>query len=105
MNRARLNKPEKIKIKFNARFISGIVLGSFAVIYLFLTLQTVASGAKLASLEKEESELTKQNKEYTLELVEASSLMKIGQKAEDLGFAKPQSTVYLSREDTVAKLP
>ena len=93
------------KIKVNVRFITGVVLAVFAVVQLFLTLQTVSSGAKLASLEQKEEDLTKENKELTLQLVEASSLTKLSEKAIDFGFAKPQSTVYLTQEENVAKLP
>jgi len=103
MNKNKMHSGTKLVI--NGRLIASCVLGIFMVFYLFVTLQTVSSGAKLASLEKNENDLNKENRELTLQLVEASSLTKLGEKAGDLGFAKPQETKYLTQEDSVAKLP
>jgi len=105
MNRRRTQVKKKADFKITSRLLATVTLGVFIMLYLFMTLQMVSSGTKLASLEKKEGELTKRNKELTLQLVEASSLTKLNQKAEDLGFVKPNSTVYLTQEDTVAKLP
>jgi cell division protein FtsL len=101
----RVQEKYKFGFKLNTKVLASMVLGLFVVFYLFLTLQTVSSGTKLDSLEKTEQDLAKQNKDLTLQLVEASSLTKLSQKAQDLGFGKPQLTVYLTQEDAVAKLP
>lgn len=65
----------------------------------------MASGSKFALLEKEEQELIRKNKGLRAEIMETTSLIKISERSETLGFARPIETIYINQADTVAKLP
>ena len=84
----------KTKYQFNFFHFSWILL-----------VQTSSLGAKLHQLEKEEAKLLNENQILSSELVLQNSLTKIEEKANDLGFMKPENTLYLTGKDTVAKLP
>lgn len=81
------------------------VLAVFALVVVFLTIETATSGAQLAQLEQEEAVLTKQNRELSDQLVKASSLTSLGEEAEVLGFKKPSQIIYITEKEAVAKLP
>lgn len=87
------------------KFIFWSSASFFIASYIFLTLQTVASGSKYALLEKEGKEIVKQNKELSMELMDSTSLSQINEKSERLGFVKPDKTIYIGKTETVAKLP
>lgn len=81
------------------------VLAVFALMVVFLTIETVTSGAHLAQLEQEEAVFAKQNRELSDQLVKASSLTTLGEEAEVLGFKKPSQVIYITEKEAVAKLP
>ena len=83
-------------------FASGVV---FAVLTVFMTVQTIASSAKLAYLENEELKLIKENEELNNNLIENSSLSALSKSSESLGFVKPARFIYSEQSKEVAKLP
>ncbi len=87
------------------QFVLVPTLALFVVAIVFFTIEVSTLGAQLAELENEETRLIKEKQELSVQLIDASSLSEIGEKAEDLGFKKPANIVYISEEEAVAKLP
>jgi len=72
---------------------------------IFTTIETSLSGAKLSSLEREEEILVREKQESFSKYAKQSSVTSISEKAEEMGYVKPQDIVYLSKEMPIAKLP
>lgn len=79
--------------------------GIFVAVATLLIVEVASSGAALAKLDKEEVALASENQYLSDELVRASSLATFEKNAENLGFIKPEKTLYISEKDAVAKLP
>lgn len=87
------------------QFVLLPILTLFVVAIVFFTIEMSTLGAQLVELENEEAKLIKERQEFSVQLIDASSLSEIGEKAEDLGFKKPSSIIYISEKEAVAKLP
>mgnify|MGYP006908235420 CR=1 FL=1 len=100
-------RKRKINTKEGSRYpvTSFVLLGILGVVSVFLAIEIATSGAKLASLELEEKRLIRENEVLKSELVNASSLSQLGKGAEELGFSKPASILYITDEKDVARLP
>jgi cell division protein FtsL len=85
--------------------IFTITLIVLVVANVFITVSVSASGAELTSIEKVQSTLSSKNQELTDKITNESSLSTIGEKADSLGFAKPENIVYVQEVEPVAKLP
>ena len=72
---------------------------------VFFTVNVSASGAELTNIEKTQSDLLSKNQELTDKITNESSLSTIGEKADSLGFSKPENIVYVTTIEPVAKLP
>ena len=72
---------------------------------VFFTVSVSASGAELTDIEKIQSNLASKNQELTDKIMNESSLSTIGEKADSLGFSKPENIVYVTAVEPVAKLP
>ena len=72
---------------------------------VIFTVSVSASGAELASIEKTQSTLLSKNQEFMDKITNESSLSTIGEKADSLGFSKPENIVYVTAIEPVAKLP
>lgn len=72
---------------------------------VFFTVSVSASGAELTNIEKTQSTLLSKNQEFVDKITNESSLSTIGEKAESLGYAKPENIVYVTTVEPVAKLP
>lgn len=82
------------------------ILTVFVVGNIFSLIGISAFGAEVAKLESEEVATLNQIQNYKEQIMAKSSLMAIGDKAESLGFIKPQNVIYLTGESAVvAKLP
>ncbi len=92
-------------INFNKKKALLVVISLLASFHIVFALQSITSGTQLVALEQEEEKLVSENRQITNQLVNASSLYQLREKAEGLGFTKPSTTVYLSDEDVFAKLP
>ena len=75
---------------------------AFIIATVLLTIQTATSGAKIANLETKQEELAKENRELNDRLVRMSSLTKISEEADELGFVKPSDILYLTPAEDVA---
>ena len=81
-------RKESIQVKAGIKiskkyYLYFFVLGIFVVAHIFLALETVAYGSKLATLEHEGEQLERQNKSMELEYVTSTSLLKL---KEDISF-------------------
>lgn len=72
---------------------------------VFITVSVSASGAELINIEKTQNILLSKNQEYVNKITNESSLSTIGEKANSLGFTKPENIVYVTQIEPVAKLP
>lgn len=97
-----ITKRTKIAKRGMRVYLTWIVSGVFIVATVFLTLTTATSGAEIAKLEDEEANLVSLNRELSDQIVMASSLSATSEKAESLGFAKPEKVLYISSQSTVA---
>ncbi len=97
---------KKLKVKKNQPGnIHWVALAAFVAVSIFFTIQTSAYGATLASLEKQSQELKDKNEELKSKMVQSSSLSLIQDRTEELGFIKPSKVLYITNEETVAKIP
>lgn len=71
---------------------------------VLITLETVTTGAVFLSLEDTKNELRVKNGELTSKLIGLSSLKTAEEKSKELGFLKPENTVYLNYEKPIAQL-
>lgn len=104
----KINKrTKKRKYIFNHKkpVFTWLILGVFVITTVFFMIQGAAHGATLANVEQQEAELTQSNQGLSRQLVEATSLSKIEQSAEELGFLKLLNTLYIQKDETVAVLP
>lgn len=85
--------------------IFTITLIVLVIANVFFTVSVSASGAELTSIEKIQNTLASKNQELTDKITSESSLSTIGEKAEALGFSKPENIVYVQAVEPVAKLP
>ena len=83
----------------------GLFLLLLAVAAVYLTIITSAAGAQLSYLEEESKKLNEENTYLKNKLVTATSLSEIELKASELGLKKAEKIIYISQEDTFAKLP
>lgn len=85
--------------------IFTVTLIVLVIANVFITVSVSASGAELSSIEKNQNELLSRNQELTDKITSESSLSVVGQKADSLGFLKPENIVYVTGIEPVAKLP
>lgn len=104
-------KPAELHLKNQVRshplgfYLIWPVLAVFMISTVYSGIQMATSGAKLALLEKKQRQLSDENQQLTSLLIEATSLTRVEEAADELGFVKPEVAVYVSREEAVAKLP
>lgn len=92
-------------LKKYKELIITVTLIVLVIANVFFTVSVSASGAELTSIEKTQSELLSKNQELTDKITSESSLSVIGEKADSLGFLKPENIVYVTGVEPVAKLP
>ena len=81
------------------------ILIVFGIATILLTIKVASSGVVLSNLEGEKARLVRENEELANNLINSGSLRDLREKAEELGFAKPASILYISEKEVVAKLP
>ncbi|OGM15538.1 hypothetical protein A2V56_03595 [Candidatus Woesebacteria bacterium RBG_19FT_COMBO_42_9] len=81
-----------------------VVVGIFLVTTVAFTIETATSGAELAELTRQEQELLEVNRKLSASLLKVSSLTTLGERAENLGFLKPVTIIYLLEPKEVAKV-
>jgi len=99
------------KNKNESKLINAKEYGLWLILFLlvianvYLTVETATSGAQIVSLEKKEQILANEKRLSSEEIIKKSSLSSIQQKAQEMGYRKPQNIVYISQKEVVAKLP
>lgn len=90
--------------KFKIYFLwSGLAF--LCAITIFLTIETVTAGAETAKLERQEAVLIQENRDISEKVVKGTSLAEVSQKAQELGFVRPDEVIYIGEAQPVAKLP
>lgn len=102
-NMKKTNSKKTIKFRFG--YLLGFFLLLLAIAAVYLTIVTSAAGAQLSYLEEEEERLNEENTQLKNRLVSSTSLSEIEEKAAQLGLKKAEKIIYISQEDTFAKLP
>lgn len=72
-------------------------------IHVFFAVSSSSTGVKMARLEEEIDKLESENENLTKELLGSTSLSKLNQNAEELGFRKIEDTLYLQTGQAQAK--
>ncbi|MHA2055249.1 MAG: hypothetical protein ACW99F_16845 [Candidatus Hodarchaeales archaeon] len=98
------NKEKYICKKKSKNIIIWFLLFAFVSSTVYLIARNVSSGGTLAQLEEEEAVLLNRRDALSHKLFEKSSLIKLQDEAEELGYTKPQDTVYIRSDDTVAAI-
>jgi len=96
-------KPKKVITLLNKGIFVWGLLFVFCAIQVYFTIYVSALGADLQTLEKKEAQVSEENKILRSQLIESTSLAKVSEKSEDMGFAKSKETVFLSGDDFVAQ--
>lgn len=85
--------------------IFAIFIGLISALIVFFSIEASVKGSQLAQLEEEYAQLTKQNEDINQQLISRSSLTALYKSAEDMGYIKPSSIVYIKPPEALAKLP
>ena len=88
-----------------ATTIIAVCLFLFLATTVFFAIEAAASGAELSDLENKEYILSRKNSELKEQILMRSSLTKVEDRAEELGFGKPSQVFYVPTQKTFAKLP
>ena len=71
-----------------------------------MAVDVATSGAEISSLESQVAVLNQRNRELTAEVIRSSSVSEVDEASEELGFVKPEKTIYLTPNQGIfAKLP
>lgn len=104
LGKPKLNLPNFSRDIFSWGKIYSILIGSTAILAVFLTIFISASGAELTHLEKKEQTLIIENRILLSQSLKSSSLSSLEEKAQELGFISPEKIVYLKAKEPVAQL-
>ena len=75
------------------------------IITVFYAIQISSLGAILVNLESKNKSLVDENISLNSEVMKSGSLTSASEKAEELGFSRPSSIIYLNNQESVARLP
>lgn len=100
----KIKKSEFIDPRFKRYILIG-VCGVLAVSSIFMTVETTTSGVEVSNLQKQEVQLSDQNRYLEDTLVKTLSINELEQKSGEMGFVKPETLVYVAPSQPVAKLP
>ncbi len=103
-----MNKTISIKnnvsIKSFKNYILIVVFGILVVSSVLITIDTAATGAEVANLQKTESKLTDQKRVLEESLVKGVSMAELQQKSIELGFVQPANLVYVSNSQDMSAI-
>ena len=101
MKYSKINRKQKSGKIFDVKPIFIFVM-FFIAMQVFFNVQEGTLGVSLAEYQNEVSEIEKEKRELQYELVKSSSLLNLSKKAEELGYIKPNDTLYLKTQDQFA---
>jgi hypothetical protein len=90
-------------IKINKNNLVWILVFILFSLHVFFAVQSSSTGVDISYIEDEISELEKENEEISIKLVKSTSLTKLSQASEEMGFTKIENTLYLQQIDSFAK--
>jgi hypothetical protein len=99
------NNKDKFSIKNWRVYVLAGFCGILAVLSIFMTIESAASGAEVSDLQKQEALLLNQRQDLQQTLVESLSVGSLQEKSTELGFTKINNLVYVSEGIPVARLP
>lgn len=82
------------------RFLLWIFLGVEIVLQVFFTVSRITSGSRIKELEKKINTFGERNSFLENELLKSSSLLKLEESAETLGFIKPKDRLYVRADES-----
>lgn len=99
------NSDIRLKKSRNYKVLVWMSVGLLILLQIYFAVQTATRGAELANLEIQQSKLAKANQGLAEQLVESSSLTKIQNQADSLGYVPSQKRIFIGGKDFFAKLP
>lgn len=107
MKRQKINNKKRIEINLKSLrvYVLSGICGVLAIASIFMTIESATSGGEIASLQKEETQLTGQQQDLQEALVQNLSISSLQEKSQGLGFVKVSNLVYVSDGSPVARLP
>ena len=81
-----------------------VMLIMFVIANVMLVIEVSGLTAELVDYQRKEAVLISENRRLSGTLLRETSLTSLAVDAENLGFAKPENLVYISREEAVANL-
>lgn len=107
--KSKLNKRKRSKVRninitgrLNLKVFSWIVVFVLLVSNVFYVIQTSTGGANYANLEYIIESENKKKNELEEKLVNTSSLIKLNERSEELGFYKTENTLYIDADEVYA---
>jgi len=84
--------PWRVQIKWGSGLLLILtIISMVAVLYLSITAQTAAAGVEMQLLILKKSRLIKENADAQVQLADITSAVKMGERAEQLGFEYPKT--------------
>lgn len=87
------------KLQRNLLIVTGII---FVISSVFLTIESVTSGAEISSLRLQEENLLAKKSDLAQVLVKSISVSELQTQSESLGFIKPTNLIYVEEGQGVA---
>lgn len=83
-------------------YVFVAVLAVFIAVSVFLTVEAVASGSEVTSINEESAALLAKQKELNEVLVKGISVTGLEEKSTEMGFVKPSNVIYINDNESVA---
>lgn len=102
------NKLRKKKLNISFTFFKRRSLVWFLAfvllaLHVFFAVQTSAMGARIAFYEEEIQNIEKENDDLSRNLINSTSLTKLSQVSDELGYQKSGNMLYIHSEESFAK--
>lgn len=99
----KIKKNHSKSTRFRKRNLLWFAVFVLFSMHVFWAVQISSTGADISYIEDEISNLEKENEEISIRLVNSTSLTKLSQLSEEMGFGKIENTLYLQQIDSFAK--
>lgn len=87
------------------KYVLGSVAAVLAVSSILMTVETATSGMEVSSLQNKEKVLAGEKRNLEDMLAKSLSVNGLTEKSGEMGYIEPSVMVYVSKTQTVAKLP
>jgi hypothetical protein len=103
-NKIKITNKKEFGLKNVRLYILSGICGVLAVVSIFMTIDSAASGTEMANLENKETSLMTEQQQLQQDLVQNLSVSSLQEKSAELGFTKISNLVYVSEGVPVARL-